>query len=174
MTGLTAEGAPTLLDAYLAAFDVEVAGTRTLLARVPEGRGDWKPHAKSRTLGELAMHVAVLPRFGAVAAAEPDYDLATSSALELPAFTTAPALVAIFEEGAQRMREAVLALAPEALGAPFRIRAGEQVLLEEARIATLWRLTLSHLVHHRGQLTVYLRELDVPLPWLYGPTADEG
>lgn len=174
MTGATTDAATTLLDAYLATFDAEAAGTRTLLARVPEGRGDWKPHAKSMTLGELAMHVAVIPRFGAVAATEPDYDLATSTVLDRPAFTTATALVEIFDEGARRMREAVSALTPEELGAPFRIRAGEQVLLEEARIAMLWRLTLSHLVHHRGQLTVYLRELDVPLPWLYGPTADEG
>ena len=174
MTGAATIGSVALPDAYLAALDAEVAGTRTLLARVPEGRGDWKPHAKSRTLGELASHVAVLPRLGVVAATEPDFDLATSTVLDPPPLTTTRALVELFDESARRMREAVSALTPEDFGAPFRIRAGEQVLLEEARIATLWRLTLSHLVHHRGQLTVYLRELDVPLPWLYGPTADEG
>jgi uncharacterized damage-inducible protein DinB len=72
------------------------------------------------------------------------------------------------------MREAVAALAPEELAAPWRIRAGDRVLMEDTRITGLWRLTLSHLIHHRAQLTVYLRQLDVPLPWLYGPTADEG
>jgi uncharacterized damage-inducible protein DinB len=162
-----------LLDAYLTSFDAEAAGTRRLLARVPEGRGDWKPHPKSTALGPLAMHVAVLPRFGLAAATKPEFDFASSTALTLPDFTTAMALVEIFDEAARRMREAVSVLKPDDLGTPWRIRIGEQVLMEEPRIMILWRLTLSHMVHHRGQLTVYLRELGVPLPPLYGPTADE-
>jgi uncharacterized damage-inducible protein DinB len=163
-----------LIDAYLATFDAEAAGTRALLARVPEGKGDWKPHAKSMTLGALATHVAALPRLGLAAATEPELDFATSTAFKLPDFTTGRALVELFDADMRRLREAVAALTPEDLETPWTLRAGPRVIFELPRLAVLWRITLNHLVHHRGQLTVYLRELEVPLPPLYGPTADEG
>lgn len=162
-----------MIDAYLANFDVEAAGTRELLARVPEGRGDWKPHEKSMALGPLAAHVATLPRFATHAATNDGFDFAAPDSYQMPTFTTGAALVEIFDEEMRRMREAVGALRPEQLEAPWTLRAGEHVIFTDPRIDVLWRWTLSHLVHHRGQLTVYLRELGVPLPSLYGPTADE-
>jgi uncharacterized damage-inducible protein DinB len=161
-----------LIDAYLASFDAEAAGTRQLLARVPEGKGDWKPHDKSTALGPLAAHVATLPRFGLLAATEPGFDFAAPSGFEIPPFTTGAALVETFDEEMRGMREAVRAMRPETLEEPWTLRAGAHVIFTEPRVAVLWRWTLSHLVHHRGQLTVYLRELGVPLPSLYGPTAD--
>ena len=162
-----------LLDAWLANFDSEIPGTRQLLARVPEDRADWKPHERSRALGPLALHVASLPRLARIAATEQDFEFATSTALHTPPFTSTRALVAIFDEAAGQARDAVSRLSSHDLAAPWRMRAGGRVVFEEPRIVALWRLTTSHLVHHRGQLTVYLRELNVPLPPLYAPTADE-
>lgn len=161
-----------LVDALLPEFDHEMTVTRKLLERVPDGKFDWKPHPKSMTLGELAQHVATLPLWGTVTLTQTELDLAAQP--PLPPLATRAELLDAFD---QRVREARAALADKGDGelmAPWALKRESHTIFEMPR-AGVWRgFVLSHLIHHRGQLSVYLRMQDVPLPSIYGPSADEG
>ena len=151
-------------------FDEEMAVTRRLLERVPSDRGEWKPHPKSFALGHLAQLVSRMPDWIARTLREPSIDLASGGAYS---FEPTATLLAGFDRNVHSAREALGTVTGRALDEPWSLTMGPQVLLTAPRGATV-RSTLRHLVHHRGQLTVYLRLLDVPLPKIYGPTADEG
>jgi uncharacterized damage-inducible protein DinB len=150
-------------------FDQEMASTRKLLERVPSEKGTWKPHQKSFALGHLAQLVAWIPGWIATSLQEPHIDLAQSGGYS---FETTEVLLRSFDTNVQAAREALGAVTGSALDAPWSLKRGEQVLFTAPR-GEVVRQHLNHLIHHRGQLTVYLRLVDVPLPQVYGPTADE-
>ena len=150
-------------------FDQEMAATRRVLERVPGDRGEWRPHPKSFPLAHLAQLVAGMPGWLVGMVRAPHIDLAAS-----PPYSVQPteALVAAFDRGVAAGREALASLTAAALDEPWSLRHGERVLMTQPR-GEVVRSHLHHIVHHRAQLGVYLRLLDVPVPCMYGPTADE-
>jgi uncharacterized damage-inducible protein DinB len=150
-------------------FDQEMASTRKLLERVPSEKGTWKPHQKSFALGHLAQLVAWIPGWIATSLRESHIDLAQSGGYS---FETAEVLLRLFDTNVREAREALAAVTGPALDEPWSLKHGDQVLFAAPR-GEVVRQHLNHLIHHRGQLTVYLRLVDVPLPPIYGPTADE-
>jgi uncharacterized damage-inducible protein DinB len=150
-------------------FDQEMASTRKLLERVPTEKGPWKPHEKSSALGHLAQLVSRMPGWIATTLREPHVDLAGPGGYS---FQPTDALLGQFDRNVREAREALASVVGAALDAPWSLKHGEQVLLTAPRGEAV-RGHLNHLIHHRGQLTVYLRLVEVPLPQIYGPTADE-
>ena len=160
-----------LVDHLLPEFDHEMATTRKLLERVPEDRLSWKPHAKSFSLGQLAQHVANIPVWGVFTLERSDLDLAvTPPVAELG---SRAAILAFFENNAANARKLLVGKTDAELMAPWALKRGDHTVFTMPK-ATVWRtFVMNHLVHHRGQLSVYLRQQDVPLPSMYGPSADE-
>jgi uncharacterized damage-inducible protein DinB len=150
-------------------FDAEMKSTRRLLERVPSEKGEWKPHVKSFPLGHLAQLVARLPGWIGMTLRSTELDLATGAGYS---FETTETLLAEFDKAVADSRAAPESVTGNDLDVSWSLKHGETVLLTMPR-GPLVRQHLSHLVHHRGQLTVYLRLVDVPLPSIYGPTADE-
>lgn len=149
----------------------ELKTTRRVLERVPDEHWDWKPHEKSYSLGQLARHIVDMVGWGAPTVRMDDMDLTT---IERP---TPPAngaeLLAAFDRNAAAFQAAIAELEAPALGANWRLLQGETVLIAMPRAAALRGMIVNHTVHHRAQLTVYLRLLDIPVPAVYGPSADE-
>lgn len=153
-------------------FDQEAATTRLLLERVPAERAGWKPHPKSASLGDLAVHVANLPAWLLMAMTTTELDLAVEPT---PApFASVEALLALFDGYVASSRAALARTADADFAVPWSLKSGEQVFFTLPRAVIVRSFVLSHLIHHRAQLGVYLRLLDVPLPPSYGPTADTG
>jgi uncharacterized damage-inducible protein DinB len=159
-------------DALRAAFDHEMTLTRRVLERVPDDAFDWKPHEKSYSLGGLAAHLAQLPHWGADIVERSEYDFATAPAPAAPP-TTKAGLLASFDGHVANARRALEARSDAEFDAPWVLKRGAHTVLSMPRIAAVRQLLLHHMIHHRGQLTVYLRLRNVPLPPIYGPTADE-
>ena len=160
-----------IVDALLPEFDHEMSVTRKLLERVPDDKMDWKPHNKSMSLGQLAQHVATVPMWGAVTINQPELDVLGAQQIE--PVTTRAALLALFDGHVAGTRAALVGKSDAELIAPWTLKAGGKTLFSLPK-AAVWRsFVMSHLIHHRGQLSVYLRMQDVPLPSMYGPTADE-
>ena len=160
-----------LIDGMLQEFEQETQTTRRVLERVPDNQLAWRPHEKARTLGELALHVATVP--GAVAEL-----VASPSPAQAPQFTdpspkSASELVPALDRSIAKVKEVLGGMDDAALTATWRLMHGERELLAMPRVAMLRSVMLNHWYHHRGQLLVYLRMHDVPLPSVYGPTADE-
>jgi uncharacterized damage-inducible protein DinB len=161
-----------MVDALLPEFDHEMTTTRKLLERVPEDRLSWKPHVKSMSLGGLATHLSNLPWWGLMTVTQPEFDLATSDRQE--AASSRAQILETFDRNVAATRAALDGKSDAELMAPWSLRRGGQTIFSMPK-AAVWRsFMLSHLVHHRGQLSVYLRLLDVPVPSVYGPSADEG
>jgi uncharacterized damage-inducible protein DinB len=150
-------------------FDQEMATTRRLLERVPSEQGRWKPHEKSFALGHLAQLVSWMPGWIAQTLRDPHIELASGPGYS---FERTETLVDMFDDNVAEARAALREVQGQALEEAWSLRMGGEVLLTQPR-GEMVRNHLSHLIHHRGQLTVYLRLLDVPLPSIYGPTADE-
>ena len=150
-------------------FDQEMAVTRRVLERVPGERGDWKPHPKSFSLGHLAQLVSWMPGWIATTLRETKLDLLRAGGYSLEKTET---LLAGFDQNVKEARAALEAAKDADFEVPWSLTRGEQVLFTAPRAAVV-RSHISHLSHHRGQLTVYLRLLEVPVPSIYGPTADE-
>jgi uncharacterized damage-inducible protein DinB len=156
-------------------FEQEIAQTRRVLERVPDDRFGFKPHPKSFSLGHLATHLANLPFWLISILSSDEFDLATvppTNPDELP--TARDAVLAKFDENVAAVRSALEAADDDALLRPWTLRKGEHVVMTIPRVAAIRTVGISHMVHHRGQMTVYFRLLDVPVPGLYGPSADEG
>ena len=162
-------------DGFLPELDHEMATTRRLLARVPAGRAGWRPHPKSRTLGELAMHIAGLAGMGTRVLKTDDFEVSPPGgpARARAEFTTPSAMLLLFDQSLAECRAALAAADDATLLAPWTLKHGGTVVFTLPRAAALRTMMLNHLIHHRGQLTVYLRLNDVPLPGIYGPSADE-
>jgi uncharacterized damage-inducible protein DinB len=151
-------------------FDKEMATTRRLLERVPDDKGEWKPHEKSFPLGHLAQLVATMPGWFPMILDHGELDLSAGPGYD---FHPTSALLEMFDAGVEKARDALGRVTGDALDEPWSLKMGDQVISTQPK-GEVARETLMHLSHHRGQLTVYLRLLDVPIPSIYGPTADEG
>ena len=158
------------IHALLQELEQEAETTRRVLERVPNDRLAWKPHAKSMSLGQLALHVAMVPGMVATIAAQPEVQ---APEFVHPSAGSAAELVPALNAGVAKAKEVLGGLDDAALGATWRMKRGESEILAIPRGALLRSIMLNHWYHHRGQLSVYLRELDVPLPSIYGPSADE-
>ena len=158
------------IHALLQELEQEAETTRRVLERVPNDRLAWKPHAKSMSLGQLALHVAMVPGMVATIAAQPEVQ---APEFVHPSAGSAAELVPALNASVAKAKEVLGGLDDAALGATWRMKRGESEILAIPRGALLRSIMLNHWYHHRGQLSVYLRELDVPLPSIYGPSADE-
>jgi uncharacterized damage-inducible protein DinB len=163
-----------ITDALLPEFDHEMATTRRLLGRVPEARFSWKPHDKSMTLGQLAGHLANIPYWCTATLSAPVLDLDTIADGARP---TAPlsrdALLEEFDRKVTAARARLAETTDPQLLAPWTLKKGDQEFFTMPCIAAIRSFVMNHSIHHRGQLSVYLRLNDVPIPPIYGPTADE-
>ena len=156
-------------DGLLPEFDQEMAPTRKLLERVPGDQGEWKPHPKSFPLGHLAQLVSWMPGWITNVLRETSLDLAGGGGYTLE--STAK-LVEGFDKNVRDARAALVAAKDPDFAVQWSLKHGDRVLFTAPR-AVVVRQHINHLIHHRGQLTVYLRLIDVPIPSIYGPTADE-
>lgn len=159
-------------DALLAEFDHEMAVTRRVLERVPTADNDWKPHAKSFSLGALAAHLANIPSWLGTTLTATDLDLSVGTPPR-NIHATSAALLADFDRKVAEGRARLAGTSDAELMQPWTLRAGDHVVFTMPRIGVLRSFIFSHAIHHRGQLTVYLRLRDVPVPAIYGPSADE-
>jgi uncharacterized damage-inducible protein DinB len=158
-------------DLLFADFPHEHAATRRILERYPDGRGAWRPHPKSRTLAQLATHVADLPNRGVSVLSTDGLDLVGRVPME--PIDSASGLLAHFEAARERLDALLRAATLAELEQPWAMKRGEQILLAAPRRVLLRTLTMSHLTHHRAQLGVYYRLLDIAVPGMYGPSADD-
>ena len=158
-------------ETLLKEFDIEMASTRRVIERVPSEKGEWKPHAKSFSLAHLAQLVAWMPGWIANTVKETYLDLGGGR----PGYSNekTETLLAMFDKNVKEARAAIAAAKDADWNVEWSLRFGERVVMTSPRGEQV-RQHMSHLFHHRGQLTVYLRLLDVPVPSVYGPTADEG
>ena len=159
-----------LADSLAAELTREAEVTRRVLERVPESQLAWRPHPKSMTLGQLALHIAQLPRGIVELLANLDAEVPT---VPLRDDASVAEILATLDESVPFAKERLIAWGDEGLAAKWRMTRQGKTLLEMPRIGMVRSVMLNHWYHHRGQLTVYLRMLDVPLPSIYGPTADE-
>jgi uncharacterized damage-inducible protein DinB len=165
---------PTIAELLQAELDREAAGTRRALERVPEGSNDWKPHEKSMPLGYLAGLVATMPAWVAAILTQDELDLTAPGEYGTGAYETNRELLEALDNAMERAREALAATTDEhLLTTNWRLTVQGRVVSDLPRYVAIRDTTLNHWAHHRGQLTVYLRLNDVPVPSLYGPTADE-
>ena len=157
-------------DAFLPEFDQEMKTTRSLLERVPFENPTWKPHAKSTSLGGLASHIANLAGFGPMIAEQNERNF--GGAAPVPEATSTEELLKRFDENVAKSRTSIANVKESTLGDTWTLRSGDHVIFALPRAVVLRTMLMNHMIHHRGQLSVYLRENNVPLPSIYGPTAD--
>jgi uncharacterized damage-inducible protein DinB len=159
-------------DGLLAEYDHEVATTRRLLERLPDEKLNWKPHEKSMSLGGLATHLGNIPNWSSAILNQLNFDLA-SAPTHIEALTTRAEILSFFDDSTRQARATMDKTDPE-YQALWALKRSGQDMFSMPRVAAFRTFVLYHLVHHRGQLSVYLRLNDVPVPPIYGPTADEG
>lgn len=150
----------------------ELANTRKVLERVPDGKNDWKPHDKSSSLGLLATHLAELSRFGTLILTTDELDWGKNPYVPSVIETTAKRL-AVFDELTTKMQADLAKASWDDLSKDWTLHSGDHILLKSPKGALIRTAGMSHMTHHRAQLGVYLRLLGVPVPRIYGPTADE-
>jgi uncharacterized damage-inducible protein DinB len=162
----------TISETLLLDFDSEIANTRRTLERIPENDPQWKPHEKSMPIGRLAMHVALLPQFGTRILTTPELDMDKE---KFPSFVfeSTPHLVSELERTTSEARSCLAASSDDELRQNWKLSFKGKVLVEAPRMVLYRTMFFNHLVHHRAQLGVYLRLLNIPVPGLYGPSADE-
>ena len=159
----------SISENLLPEFDQEMAATRRVIERVPDGNPDWKPHPKSFSLAHLAQLLAWLPGWIGQTLTTTELDLASGTGYSNE---TTETLLRMFDENVRQSREAIAAATDADYDVAWSLKMHGNVLMTMPRGAVV-RQHISHLSHHRGQMTVYLRMLDVPVPSVYGPTADE-
>jgi uncharacterized damage-inducible protein DinB len=164
-----------IAQSLLPEFDQEMAATRRLLERTPDADAAWKPHEKSWPLGHLAMHVANLPSWTNVTLEQDELDLEPPDGKKWvqPAFESTAALLRMFDENVKKARATIELTSDQAFHGNWSLKGGGQTYFTLPKVAVMRSFVMNHLIHHRGQLTVYFRLRNVPLPQLYGPTADE-
>ena len=164
----------TIAEILLQDYDIEISNTRRTLERVPENKNDWKCHDKSMPLGKLAMHCASLPLFGHYILEDDGMDMAAPKRPHVPLeFTTREAALKQLDESAALCRASIAAASDEALAKPWKFSFGEHIISHGPRSLAFRAMCFDHLIHHTAQLGVYLRLNDIPVPALYGPSADE-
>jgi uncharacterized damage-inducible protein DinB len=165
-----------LTELFLADLEREIAGTRSALERVPEGHNDWKPHEKSMPLGYLANLVATMPGWIAMMINQDELDMRPKDGnkYQPKQATTKEELLKAFEGSVAEGRKALQSTNDDHLMTPWRFKVAGKIVTEQPRHIMLRDAVFSHLAHHRGQLTVYLRLNSASVPAIYGPSADEG
>jgi uncharacterized damage-inducible protein DinB len=163
-----------MTELFAGQMEREAAVSRRAIERVPEGKNDWKPHEKSMPLGYLATLVGTMPSWVAMAITQDELDLAPASGPKYtpPSWSTSRDLLRVHDETVGQALKALEGTTDEFLMTPWRLLVGGRTVLENPRHVVV-EDTFTHLAHHRGQLTVYLRLNGVPVPSLYGPSADE-
>lgn len=164
----------SIAQSLLPEFDQEIANTRKLLERVPADRMQWKPHEKSWELGALASHIANLLVWTSMTIEQDAFDMDPESPPpKPPQAKDAEELVSRLEENATAARKSLEGTDDATMMKEWSLKSGNQVFFTMPKVAVIRSFVMNHLIHHRGQLTVYLRQCDVSLPGIYGPTADE-
>jgi len=161
-----------LSQAILPEFDHEMANTRKSLERVPEDKLSFKPHTKSMSLGALATHLATINHWSEAIVGLDSFDV--SNAPPNPELTSRAEILATFDKNTATARKAIASATDGDLMKPWSLKAGGQTIFTQPRIGVVRGFILNHTIHHRAQLGVYLRLNDVPVPSIYGPSADEG
>jgi uncharacterized damage-inducible protein DinB len=169
------QGTKMISQALLGEYDHEMANTRKSLERVPEGKFDWKPHTKSMAMGRLASHIAWIPTWAKMTIETKDFDVnpGNGQQAQMPELKTRAEILAFFDKTVPETRAAIAAANDETMMQTWTLLNGGKTIFSMPRVAVLRSMIMSHMIHHRAQLGVYLRMNDVPVPALYGPSADE-
>jgi len=163
-----------LSESLLPEFDHEMANTRKTLERVPDEKFSWKPHEKSFPMGNLAGHLANLPGWGNLAIGSDSFDLAPGGQpVKTPEVHSTGGVLAKFDENVAATRSAIAGASDAELFKPWTLMSNGKTLMTMPKIAVLRSFMMNHIIHHRAQLGVYLRLNDIPVPSIYGPSADE-
>jgi uncharacterized damage-inducible protein DinB len=163
----------SIAQSLLPEFDQEMATTRRCLERVPEDQLSYKPDPKSMTLGRLAGHVAEMPGWGAITVTTPELDFAAGG-YQPQEMQSRSQILAAFDKTVAESRKAIEGASDDVLMQPWTLRSGSNVLFTMPRAAVIRSMVMNHTIHHRGQLSVYLRATGAKVPSIYGPSADEG
>jgi uncharacterized damage-inducible protein DinB len=165
----------SIAQSLLPEFDQEMASTRKVLERVPSEKWNWKPHEKSGTLGWLSSHVATIPGWYTMTLQTENLDYAPVDGpqYEPPKIENTQQLLATFDKESGEARSALDKASDSDFNVSWTLLAGGKEIFTMPRIACLRGMVMNHMIHHRAQLTVYLRMLNIPVPGLYGPSADE-
>jgi len=164
-----------MIDLLLPEFDEEMAATRRMLERVPDGKSQWQPHAKSMTLGRLATHISEIPAWTVRSLTHGEFDVAPpgSPPFQPRTLATTAEVLAQFDRNVADGRRALAATPDDEFGKPWTFKRAGQTIWTRPKHEVYRRMGLSHLVHHRAQLGVFLRLQEVAIPGMYGPSADE-
>jgi uncharacterized damage-inducible protein DinB len=158
--------------ALLSEFDHEMATSRTVIERVPENKYSWKPHEKSMSAGRLASHIAEMPTWASTSIQQDSLDLA--GGYQPYEAASRAELLALFDKNVAGARASIAGCSDETFMKMWSLTNSGKTLMTMPKIAVVRSFVMNHVIHHRGQLSVYLRELNVPVPSIYGPSADEG
>ena len=166
----------TISETLVPQFDHEMEITRKCLERVPEDKFGWKPHEKSMDFVTLASHIAEMASWATTTVNTDELDFAPEGGAPYEMFVakTNEELLAKFDQTVTEARTALAGCSDDEFSKPWSLKAGGQVLFTMPKISTIRGMVISHIIHHRGQLSVYLRLNDIPVPSIYGPSADEG
>jgi uncharacterized damage-inducible protein DinB len=166
----------TIGQMMLGEFDQEMQNTRKTLERCPDEKWNWKPHEKSGTVGWLAGHIATMPGWTAVTLTTDhlDYAPVDGPVYQPPKTDNRKELLAVFDKNVTEARVALAGVSDAEIMKPWKLLAGGKEIFTLPRVACLRGMIFNHIIHHRAQLTVYYRLLGIPVPGLYGPSADEG
>ena len=162
-------------QALLPEFDMEYANTRKMLERVPEDKLGWKPHTKSMSMGDLATHIAEVPGWMGVTLEQDSFDIAPSGgqSYQRPKLSTCKDILEMLDKGTAAARATLVKVTDQQLMSPWSMLKAGQTMFTMPKIAVVRSFLMNHVIHHRAQLGVYLRLNDVPVPGMYGPSADE-
>lgn len=162
-------------DSILPEFDHEMATTRKVLERIPDGKGGFQPHPRSMSFGALATHVSQLPGWAVATLKQTELDMSPPGGepYKTPEFESAEATLAAFDKGVKEARQAISETEDADFMVPWTLKNAGQEIFTMPRVAVLRSFVMNHLIHHRGQLSVYLRLNEIPVPSIYGPSADE-
>lgn len=162
-----------LIDALLAEFDREMGQTRKVLDRVPDDQFEWQPHPTSVTLGRLAEHLVEMPLWAATTMAQSELDMLTPRPADYQSPATRAEVLAMFDTNLKVARANLVNKTDGEFDAAWKLKAGGKEVFTMPKASVMRAFVLNHMVHHRGQMTVYLRMLGVPIPSIYGPSGDE-
>jgi uncharacterized damage-inducible protein DinB len=162
-----------IIDALLPEFDREMGLTRRVLERVPDGQFEWRPHPTSFSLGRLAEHLTDMPQWTTVTMTQDGIEMTTERPPDHIGPATRDAILAQFDRHLKEGRGSLVAKTDAEFAAPWTLKSGGKEVFTMPKVAVMRNFVLNHMIHHRGQLTVYLRMLGVPVPSIYGPSGDE-
>ena len=165
-----------IAHSLLPEFDMEMANTRKTLERVPDEKFEFKPHPKSGSMGWLAGHLANLPLWAVMTLKEDSLDIAPAGGqpFKLPETNNRRQVLELFDQHVAEAKKGIAAATDEQLMRPWSLLKTGQTIMTMPKIAVLRSFVLNHIIHHRAQMGVYLRLNDIPVPSIYGPSADEG